>query len=44
MQLKNMGAVLAGDLSGAKARLLQMVMLGFASDPADARARIQAAL
>ena len=40
MQLKNMGAVLAGNLSGAKARLLQMVVLGFAADVAEARARL----
>lgn len=41
LQLKNMGAVLAGDLSGAKARLLQMVALGFATDAAEARALLQ---
>jgi len=31
------GAILAGDLSGASARLLQMVALGFTSDLAAAR-------
>jgi L-asparaginase len=32
MHLKKVGAVLAGDLSGAKARLLQMAVLGYAPD------------
>lgn len=43
LQLRQMGAVLAGDLSGAKARLLQMVVLGFTSDAEEARALIVAA-
>jgi L-asparaginase/Glu-tRNA(Gln) amidotransferase subunit D len=33
--------VLAGDLSGAKARLLLMVSLGLTSDPAEARQVVQ---
>jgi L-asparaginase len=37
MHLKKRGAVLAGDLSGAKARLLQMAVLGYASDVDAAR-------
>lgn len=37
LQLRQLGAILAGDLSGAKARLLQMVVLGFASDAAEAK-------
>ena len=37
LQLQKAGAVLSGDLSGAKARLLQMVVLGFASDTGRAR-------
>jgi L-asparaginase len=37
-QLQQMGVVLAGDLSGAKARLLQMVVLGFVADAAKAKA------
>jgi len=37
MQLHTLGAVLAGDLSGAKARLLQMVVLGFKPDRDAAR-------
>lgn len=37
-QLAQLGAVLAGDVSGAKARLLQMVVLGHAADAAGARA------
>jgi L-asparaginase len=41
LQLRQSGAVLAGDLSGAKARLLQMVVLGMADDVADAKARIE---
>jgi hypothetical protein len=39
-----MGAVLAGDLSGAKARLLQMVVLGFAKDQAEANVLLQAGI
>jgi L-asparaginase len=41
LRLAEIGAVLAGDLSGAKARLLQMVSLGLTSDPAEAREVIQ---
>jgi L-asparaginase len=37
LQLGQLGAVLAGDLSGAKARLLQMVALGLAPDVSVAR-------
>jgi len=37
LQLQKAGAVLAGDLSGAKARLLQMVVLGFTSNRDSAR-------
>lgn len=37
LQLQRAGAVLAGDLSGAKARLLQMVALGFSPDVSKAR-------
>lgn len=44
LQLTKLGALLAGDLSGAKARLLQMVALGFAGDPAVAKALILAAV
>jgi L-asparaginase len=40
MQLKRAGAVLAGDLSGAKARLLQMVAIGGSSTTTEARAVI----
>ena len=36
LQLKQIGAVLAGDLSGAKARLLQMAALGLTNDVAQA--------
>jgi L-asparaginase len=36
-QLAKLGAILAGDLSGAKARLLQMVALGFDTDVTRAR-------
>lgn len=43
LQLREMGAILAGDLSGAKARLLQMVVLGFVSDVAEAKALMLAA-
>jgi len=42
MQLHKLGAVLAGDLSGAKARLLQMVVLGLDPDVAAARKTIAA--
>jgi L-asparaginase len=42
LQLQRMGAVLAGDLSGAKARLLQMVVLGFTPDKDKALALIAA--
>jgi L-asparaginase len=42
LHLKQIGAILAGDLSGAKARLLQMVALGFGSDPARASELIRA--
>jgi L-asparaginase len=41
LRLAEIGAVLAGDLSGAKARLLQMVALGLARDAAEARAVVQ---
>jgi L-asparaginase len=44
LQLRQMGAILAGDLSGAKARLLQMVVLGFANDLAEANVLLQAAI
>jgi L-asparaginase len=37
LMLQRAGAILAGDLSGASARLLQMVALGFTSDLAEAR-------
>ena len=37
LQLQKAGAILAGDLSGAKARLLQMVVLGSTSETARAR-------
>jgi L-asparaginase len=37
LRLTEIGAVLAGSLSGAKARLLQMVALGLTDDPAEAR-------
>jgi L-asparaginase len=40
LQLQRLGAILAGDLSGAKARLLQMVVLGFTPDRDKARALI----
>jgi hypothetical protein len=39
-----MGSVLAGDLSGAKARLLQMVALGFAADVARAKELVMTAI
>jgi len=32
LQLVQIGAILAGDLSGAKARLLQMAALGLSAD------------
>jgi L-asparaginase len=41
LQLTEIGAVLAGDLSGAKARLLQMVALGLSPDVARAKATIR---
>ena len=44
LQLQKAGAVLAGDLSGAKARLLQMVTLSFASDVNKARRLITESL
>jgi L-asparaginase len=37
LELQRLGAVLAGELSGAKARLLQMVALGLAPDATRAR-------
>jgi L-asparaginase len=37
LKLQQAGAILAGDLSGASARLLQMVALGFTADLAAAR-------
>ena len=37
LHLQQAGAILAGELSGAKARLLQMVALGYAGDVASAR-------
>jgi len=44
LELMKLGAVLAGDLSGAKARLLQMVALGAAQDRDAAREIIRAAV
>ena len=44
LQLQKAGVVLAGDLSGAKARLLQMVALGFAPDRSKAQDLIQQSL
>jgi L-asparaginase len=44
LQLTQIGAILAGDLSGAKARLLQMVALGGATDAAGAKAIISEAV
>ncbi len=41
MQLSRMGAILAGDLSGAKARLLQMVALGGSRTATEARGIIE---
>jgi L-asparaginase len=43
LQLRTMGAILAGDLSGAKARLLQMVVLGMVSDVSEAKTMLVAA-
>ncbi len=40
LQLSKIGAILAGDLSGAKARLLQMVALGHERDVERARALV----
>ena len=40
-QLAKIGALLAGDLSGAKARLLQMVALGMRAQPQEAAAWIR---
>jgi len=40
LQLQRMGAILAGDLSGAKARLLLMVVLGTLREPGQAKARL----
>jgi len=37
LHLRNAGAVLAADLTGAKARLLQMVALGAAKNSAEAK-------
>ena len=42
LQLTQIGAILAGDLSGAKARLLQMVALGFSGDLARASELVRA--
>jgi L-asparaginase len=44
LELRQQGAILAGDLSGAKARLLQMVTLGFAEEIEEARALTLAAV
>jgi L-asparaginase len=44
LQLKNLGAILAGDLSAAKARLLQMVALGANVEAARARTLVESAL
>lgn len=44
LHLKQIGAILAGDLSGAKARLLQMVTLGFTGDVARASDLIRATI
>lgn len=41
MHLRRIGAILAGDLSGAKARLLQMMALGGTSSVAEARGLIE---
>ena len=42
--LAKIGALLAGDLSGAKARLLQMVALGMADDVAGARELVRSSV
>ena len=42
LRLTEIGAVLAGDLSGAKARLLQMVALGLTGDAVEAREVVRA--
>jgi L-asparaginase len=42
LQLTQIGAILAGDLSGAKARLLQMVALGFTGESARAAELVRA--
>jgi L-asparaginase len=44
LQLTQIGAILAGDLSGAKARLLQMVVLGVSGDVAPASDLIRATI
>jgi L-asparaginase len=44
LHLDRIGAILAADLSGAKARLLQMVALGAAADTAKARTFIRESL
>ena len=44
LQLQKAGAVLAGDLSGAKARLLQTVILGFAPNLGEARRLFEASV
>lgn len=44
LQLKNLGAVLAGDLPATKARLLQMVALGASPDPVKAKVLVESAL
>jgi L-asparaginase len=41
MHLRQVGAILAGDLSGAKARLLQMAALGMHADAEHAKALIR---
>jgi L-asparaginase len=41
LQLQSMGAILAGDLPGAKARLLQMVVLGYAPNTTEAKVLIR---
>jgi len=44
LHLTKIGAILAGDLSGAKARLLQMVALGLAGDVNEAAQIVRAAI
>jgi L-asparaginase len=44
LRLAEIGAVLAGGLSGAKARLLQMVALGLTNDAAEARELVRGAV